>query len=150
MALVSLKIYPQVDHKAGVNYFQGELFQSGFSAAEKEWRWTDGTEAVLLYPLEAVDPAHPYTLELVAGASGSQPVELEVNGAPIGRLTFIGFTPQTQTLSLSGALLKANNPNTIHFLIPNASPPPGDSRRLGLAFVSLKIYSNQSKPTGNK
>jgi hypothetical protein len=63
-----------------------------------------------------------------------------INGTNIGNLAFAGSNPQTQALTFRGRLLKANNINQIQLLIPGATTPEGDSRRLGLALVSLKIY----------
>ncbi|MBN1994189.1 MAG: hypothetical protein JW953_15935 [Anaerolineae bacterium] len=138
MAFVSLKIYPFTSDNQGVHYFDSEFFQAGFSDAEQEWRWTDGPEAVLVYPLEVVDPNREYVMEIISGALGVQEVKIILNGADIGSLTFAGTAPETHGLSFEGSLLKEHN-NRIHFFIPNATVPKGDSRQLGLAFVALKI-----------
>lgn len=139
VAFVSLKVAPSSPDKDKVYYYDGEFFESGFSEAEKGWRWTDGRRASLLYPLAAVDPAAGYTLELTSGALGAQAVELVVNGTKIGQLAFEQPEPTTLRLPVAGRLLKAGH-NRIDLLIPNAAVPPGDSRQLGLAFVSLKLY----------
>lgn len=139
MAFVWLKIYPFTGQTSGVTYFNSEAFETGFSHAEKNWRWTDNSNAVINYSLGPVAPNQPYVIEITAGALGIQPVEVRLNGQLAGVLTFEGSEPQTLTLPIEDNLLRANNSNKIQFLIPNASIPPGDSRRLGLAFVSLNI-----------
>jgi hypothetical protein len=141
IALVSLKIYPFTgEEREGVNYFESEFFRAGFSHVEQGWRWTDGLTATLVYPLEAVDPQQPYTLELLAGALDTQEVQVMVNGTPAGSMTFAGFEPQTRQVTLGGATLKAQSLNSIELRLPQAAIPPGDSRRLGLAFVAARIY----------
>jgi hypothetical protein len=139
IAFVSLKITPAATDRDQVHYFEGEFFESGFSHAEKGWRWTDGPAASLHYPLGAVEAEGDYTLEITSGALGEQPVELVLNGTKIGDLTFAESEPQTQSLRFSGKLLKAGD-NRIDFLIPKAVIPEGDSRQLGLAFVALRLY----------
>lgn len=138
MALVSLKVAPSSADQNRVYYYDGELFESGFSQAEKGWRWTDGRQATLMYSLAAVDIAAGYTLELTAGALGTQVVELAVNGTKVGQLQFEQPEPATLRLPVEGRLLKTGA-NRIDFWLPNATVPPGDSRQLGLAFVSLKL-----------
>ena len=140
MAFVSLKIYPLTGDPDGVHYFESEFFQTGFSSAEKEWRWTDGAVSNIIYPIDAVDINKKYELEIISGAFGVQDVKIILNGIHIGDLTFKNFGPEPGRLTFEGNLLKANDNNKIQLLISNATVPEGDSRRLGLAFVSLKIY----------
>jgi hypothetical protein len=137
LAFASLEVYPLLGDKGDINYFDSEFFQTGFSGAEKGWRWTDGAVSTIVYPLATIEIKKDYTMKISSGALGVQEIGIVLNGTPIGNLTFEGFEPQTQTLTFSGALLK--DTNTIDFHIPNASIPEGDSRRLGLAFVSLSI-----------
>jgi hypothetical protein len=137
LAFASLEIHPLLGDKGYINYFDGDFFQTGFSGAEKGWRWTDGAVATIVYPLTTIDVKKDYTMKISSGALGVQEIGIVLNGTHIGILTFEGFEPQTQTLTFSGTLLR--DTNTIDFHIPNASIPEGDSRRLGLAFVSLSI-----------
>ncbi len=139
MAFVWLKIYPFTGETSGVTYFNSNAFETGFSHAEKNWRWTDNTTAVINYSLGSVTPGQPYVIEITAGALGVQTVEVWLNDKPVGTLTFEGVEPKTLSLPVEGNLLKTNDSNKIQFLIPNASIPAGDSRQLGLAFVSLNI-----------
>jgi hypothetical protein len=143
MAFVWLKIYPFFGNSEGVNFFDSQAFIAGFSQMEQNWRWTDGPEAILNYPLGPVNPDQEYVLELTSGALDVQEVEVWLNGAKTGSLIFKGFEPQTQTLLLKGNLLRANDNNRVQLLIPAAYTPEGDSRRLGLAFRSLKIHHLQ-------
>ncbi len=140
LAFVSLKIYPAAADNKTIQYFESEFFQAGFSDAETGWRWTDGTVAKMIYPLEAVETGKAYTMQISAGAFGVQKVEVRLNGARLGELTFEGFEPQTHSLTFSADLLEQNSANQIHFFLPNATIPEGDSRKLGLAFVNLEIY----------
>jgi hypothetical protein len=139
LALVQLRLYPFAGTAEGVYYFDSERLESGFSTVEKDWRWTDGFTATLRYPPLAVEPGQSYILTLTSGALATQTVEVLVNGTGIGQVTITGFEPQSYHLTFKGTLLKAGAENKITFLIPGAEIPEGDSRRLGLAFVSVRI-----------
>ncbi len=139
MAFVSLKIYPSLEQGAGIYFFEAEFFETGFSQAEKSWRWTDGQQAQIDYPMTIVETDRTYILELTAGALDEQEIQVFVNGTELGGMMFAGFEPQTQQLSLDGTLLISETINKIQFSIPNATSPDGDTRQLGLAFVSVKL-----------
>lgn len=139
MAFVSLRLYPKVDHQDGVYYFESEFYEDGFGSAEENWRWTDGVTSTVVYPLDDINIGKEYMMEISAGALGVQRVGVKVNDIEIGYLTFEGARPQTQTLTFTGHLLKAHDTNQIQLRIPDAAIPKDDSRRLGLALVSLKI-----------
>ena len=140
IAFVSFRIYPSLDDTAGVHYYDSELLWHGFSGVDKKWRWTDDDVATIKYPLGTLETEKDYSIEIKAGALGTQTIEVVVNGTNIGSLTFEDFDPESEALSFSGTLLKENDDNQIRLLIPDTTIPKGDSRRLGLAFVSLEIY----------
>ncbi len=138
IALHSFRLYPLAD-LPGVGVGDEPLFVLGFSTAEGRWRWTDGHRAVIDYPVGAA--ADLDTLELTASALERQPVEVRLNGAPIGELSFNGGFDNvaTGTLTFDPALLRPFRMNQIELTLPRARQTAEDARLLGLAFVRLEL-----------
>lgn len=125
-------------YPTALTFTEDDYFLTGFWTAEPAFRWTVGTSSRLVYPLASVEGEDDYTLELRAGALGEQEVEILVNGSSAGRLTYNGLTPVVQHLRLAGSTLQVG-PNHVEILVPGALTPEGDTRDLGLAFVSFEI-----------
>lgn len=137
VALRSLRVVP-LRYPTALTFTEDDYFLTGFWTAEPAFRWTVGTSSRLVYPLASVEGEDDYTLELRAGALGEQEVEILVNGSSAGRLTYNGLTPVVQHLRLAGSTLQVG-PNHVEILVPGALTPEGDTRDLGLAFVSFEI-----------
>lgn len=134
-----------------VSYTDDIFFTAGFSVAEAGWRWTDGRQARIDYPVgpaprpEESAVAGDYVLELLAGANGRQRIELAVNGVAIGETVITGFEATRVVLPVPGAVVEANRMNTITLAIPNAATVPNDSRELGLALRSLALRQDREE-----
>ncbi len=123
---------------AGITYRADTYFVQGFSGAESGWRWTDGPEAIIGYPIGYVSDT-PYVLELTAGTLGRQQVQLTLDGHSLADLMFEGFEPTTHRLEIPPGLIRPTTLHQIRLVTPDAVMPAGETRRLGLAFVSLVI-----------
>jgi hypothetical protein len=139
VALRSLRLFAVPADLAGIGYADDAFFGEGWAAAEAGWRWTDGERAVVLYPLQAVDPAAVHTLELRAGAHAAQRVFVLLNGEPLGEVQLSGFAPVLVRLAIPAERLRAHALNSVELRIPGAARTPADARRLGVALVSLRI-----------
>ena len=137
VALRSLRVVP-LRFPTTLTFTEDEYFLTGFWSAETAFRWTVGTSACLVYPLASVDDESDYILEMRAGGLGEQEVEVLVNGQSVGSLAFSGLTPVVQHLRLASSALRVG-PNEVEILVPGARTPEGDTRDLGLAFLSLEI-----------
>ena len=113
-------------------------FLEGFLPAEDTFRRTIGKRARLLYPIEEVDTASEYFLQMRADSFGNQDVGVVVNGRSVGRLIYSGDGISTQRLVLPNEALLVG-PNLVKLEIPDAAIPEGDSRLLSLVFLSLEI-----------
>lgn len=138
LALRSLRLRRLPSPTEGVVFSDDALFIGGFSQAEPTFRWTDGPRATLLYPLEVVKDS-AYSLEIVAGAYGEQVVDVSVNGTAAGRMVLSGFEPASRTVTVPAEALRPRALNRIELAIGRPRSPPGDPRRLGLAFVRARL-----------
>lgn len=134
-----LRLAPLRLPSAAVLFDEDDYFLRGFSVAEERLRWTLEPVARLFYPLREVVPDGCYNLRLEAGAFERQEVRLEVKGRQVAEWTLDGLEPQIQTARLDAEQL-STGPNLVDFHLPEAKRPEGDPRRLGLAFISLRIY----------
>ena len=139
LALRELRLTPLSRDFSSVSYPDDRFFGTGFSVAETGWRWTDGRRVEIHYPIGPVDRNRQYTISILAGAFGTQRVEVSLNGTPVGEATVSGLEPTTMTHSLPGAVLRAHRMNRLELLLPDAEFAPDDTRRLGLAVVSVSM-----------
>ncbi len=134
-----LRIAPLRFPAAAVLFDRDDYFLEGFSIAEEQLRWTREPTARLAYPLREIVAGGCYLLKLRAGAFERQEVGLSVNGQRVADWTLDGLEPQLRSVRLDAHLLRPG-PNLVDFHLPGARRPEGDPRRLGLAFISLRIY----------
>ena len=115
----------------------------GWSEARNGTRWSECTEAGIVFELGEVDlEDQPYLLEISAGSLGVQRASVYLNGVGIGNLVFPGpvTAPSRRTIPFDGALLDPNGLNEIRFHLPDArSPNRRDPRILGLTLMDLRI-----------
>ncbi len=137
--LRQLRLAPLRLPSAAILHTDDDYFLEGFSVAEERLRWTLEPTARLVYPLREIEADGCYALQLEAGAFERQGVSLLVGGQRIADWTFDGLEPQRRTAHLDGDQLSPG-PNLVDFQLPDARSPEGDPRRLGLAFISLRIY----------
>ena len=128
-----------VDAGAAVTFRDDARFEAGFSAVEAGWRWTDGDSATLTCPVGEVAAGRSYELVLEAGSLGRQRVDVTVNGHPAGRLVLDGRARVTSRLPLPSGVLRPWALNRIRLGLPDARRTADDSRRLGVALVSVAV-----------
>ncbi len=133
----SLKLAPLRFPSVSVAFPDDLYFLEGFSVAEEGLRWTDGPVARLAYPLRRIEPG-VYELRLTAGAFGRQKVEIRLNGSALAHWTFEDLRPRTRSVHFGAGLLRPGA-NELELRLPDAERPEGDPRRLGLAFVTVRI-----------
>jgi phosphoglycerol transferase len=108
---------------------------TGMSAAEPFGRWTDGSLA--RFRFKQTLPKR-FTLEIMANAFGPNlgvPTKVRVNGV---EKSFVVVDNGGRTYSLS--FETDGTADTLEIIPPHpVSPGTGDTRKLGLALISLKI-----------
>ena len=114
----------------------------GWSAAEREFRWSDGKHAQIIFRPEALDPNRPGSLRLtwqLARSHGQQPVTVRLNGETLGTFTAAGG-PEQVRMTVPRLLWKplADNVLETDHLQAN-SPGPADPRRLALALRGVQF-----------
>ena len=138
LALRSLRLYPMANDSQLVNFDDDAFFAAGWSEAEEDWRWSDGSEAELRYPMAEV--ARPfYLLQLKAGALGNQRVEIFLNDHRLDNVELHGFQPQLLHTLVAGEILQPYQANRIEFRFPDARSTAQDSRQLGMAFSEARL-----------
>jgi hypothetical protein len=117
----------------------------GWSGAEREFRWTDGKEAAMVFKIERPENllltihAGPFTAgERLAG----QNLGVVLNGQRIETLSLQGDSVRQFTLTLPQHLL--SNSNTLKFELPNALSPESlgtgnDTRILGIRVEWMEL-----------
>lgn len=114
----------------------------GWSAAEREFRWSDGKHAQIIFRPEALDPNRGGSLSLtwvLERAHGQQPVTVSLNGEKLGTFGASGG-PQRISLAVPRRLwrpLADNVLETEH--LQASSPGPTDPRKLALALRSVQF-----------
>ena len=138
----SFRVTPLRFPSAAIGHTDENYFLEGFSVAEKRLRWTRAATAALAYPLARVESVPEYELRLRAGAYQRQRVRVLVNDGLVADWQLEGMDPETRRARFSAGLLSAGA-NRVELRLSDAllQSPPGDSRRLGLAFVSLRIFA---------
>ncbi len=134
----SLEIAPLRFPSVAVTHVDDPYFLNGFSAAEQNLRWSQASVARLVYPLRTID-ASRYAFELLAGAFGQQRVNVRVNEHNVAHWRLDGLTPQHRLIEFDSAMLRPGI-NRIELHLPDAQNTESDPRRLGIAFVSARIY----------
>lgn len=131
-----------------IAYDADPYFGPGFSTAEQGWRWTDGTSALLSLPLGTVAEDAEHVLTVRARAYGEQRVGLSVNGVAVAPTRTVGGEVGAIEWRLPAGLLAPNRINRLELQLPDATSPPGDSRKLGLAVVSVTVAPASPAPAG--
>jgi hypothetical protein len=125
-----------------------EYLGLGWAHAEDWGRWTDGERAVL-----RITPAWDRTTDLVLTLKARgfvttnvprQDVDLVVNGAPAGRLSFESFDIVERSIRLRAATVPEGETLELAFLTKDARSPfsvglSSDTRRLGIGVVSMAL-----------
>jgi hypothetical protein len=133
-------------------YVFGAEFQPGENAAGSSnsiftgwWpagvaeRWSEARQASILFRLGNVAPDQRFLLSITAAALQPQPVEVYLNGQPLGAVSF-GGPSETHVLGLSGELLRPQDANAIELRFPQAAfPSLPDVRRLGLRYLPHRL-----------
>ena len=141
LALRSLSLRPlsvELDH---IQHTDDLFFLEGWSSAEASWRWSDGDAGVLGLATGQIGPG-PQILELTTGALGRQRIRWFLDDKPMGELIYEGFAPTSQPLEIPAGLLQSHRMHHLRLETPDAMQPPGESRKLGLAFVSLRLVKD--------
>jgi hypothetical protein len=151
VAFGSLTLAPAETYQYGtlIRFGQKETIAAykptGWAAPDPDFMWTEGAEATLTLPLQK--PAGALTLSVNATPLLSAPrlteqrVEVRAGGVLLGtwRLTTGGeYHVTIPAAAVTSGLLR------LRFTLPDAATPASlglsqDSRRLGVAFYSLKI-----------
>lgn len=130
-----------------VNFTKGsrglELIRSGFSHPEVWATWTDGPQAVLAFcaigegRLKALFTLVPF----VNQARPTLDAEVFLNGERADSWHFVAGEKQVERSVVVVGAAEGSPGGCTQMLVKfsNASPAPGDSRRLGVAFVKLVI-----------
>lgn len=139
VSLRQLRLAPLPTDFLEVTYADDPFFGDGFSEAEGGWRWTDGTQARLHYPVGSVIAESEYVLTIRARALGEQRIDLNLNGVSIGSTVVAGVELTSITQRFPGTLLLADQINRVELTLPDATTPPGETRRMALALVSFSI-----------
>lgn len=111
----------------------------GWSAAEAEYRWTDGDLAWIGFGLQQ---PQALVLTLAAHALGGQQVGVEVNGQHLATLEFPATGVAERSVPIAAALLQRRN--GLVFRLTQARSPRSmglglDGRRLGIAVRWLSL-----------
>jgi hypothetical protein len=154
----SIKYHPPPVYQYGTNIdFSAEknliLYQKegyrkeGWSAAEKDFTWTNGKKATLIIP---VTPAKTNVILkaklfpfLVYRKLDNQMVEVYINETKLGKWDITRPNVQEYSLTIPKSFL-TQSPLKINFKIPNARSPASlkfseDDRILGIAMVSMAL-----------
>jgi hypothetical protein len=123
----------------------------GWSTAEKDFRWTEGREATLVF---ALDKADDLTLRMKVlpfireGLWDQQRILIDLNGTSIDSLVLKQNRETELSISLPGNLLKPEN--VLKFKLPDAASPEllklsTDQRLLGFAVYWIQLqHASQS------
>lgn len=139
VALRELRLAALSADRPEIGFRDDPYFGPGFSSAESGWRWTDGASASLFLPVGAVPEEAERVLQVAATGYASQRVGLTVNGVAVAPEMTVGGDIGTIEWHLPAGVLVPNSVNRLEFQLPDAVAPPGDSRRLGLALVSVAL-----------
>jgi hypothetical protein len=120
----------------------------GWSGPEPSARWSDGTEAAVVFNAEPTDAMLEINLGafIVPGRLAEQTVTLELNGQTLDTLRLSTDNMETYTFRLRPEWLAAT-PDVLRFHIPQAAAPAaftdtpeeGDQRLLGVRVDWLEI-----------
>ena len=121
-----------------ISHLDDAYFLTGFSVAEDNLRWTQDTTATLIYPIRRIREVPRYTLQLTAGALGSQSFEVHLNGQAVAQWTLDGLAPQIRATAFDALLLRPGV-NEVELRLPDAHRTQDDPRRLGVALIALRI-----------
>ena len=120
------------------------FFWYGWSAAEPQFRWTDGHEATLVFALN--NPRHMVLTMKASGfvvpGSPRQRVSVALNATVVSNFEITDESTREYTIELPVDLLKEKN--ILTFTLPDGKSPQSlglskDSRKLGLALYWLKF-----------
>ena len=116
----------------------------GWSAAESQFRWNDGSEAALVFAMQS---PRDTILTMRAGGfvvpgSAQQRVRVALNGQVLRNFSILDEPAREYTIELPASLLREKN--VLTFTLPDARSPQSlglgnDPRKLGLALYWLKF-----------
>lgn len=116
---------------------QNALFV-GWISADATARWSEIRVPKILFEWNSQEKGE-LRLVVTAASRSRQDSAVLVNGTEIGSVSF-GDTAETETLTFSGSLLKANDINEIAFSMPGFLIPGfGYLERPHLGFIALSI-----------
>ncbi len=120
----------------------------GWSAAEAEFRWTEGTEATFVFSLKQVDDivlrinCAPF---LFKDKLKAQRISVELNGDRVGELRLTDDAANVYPITLPKRALHTSK-NILLFKLPDAAKPKdltesNDARLLGISVQWIEIVS---------
>lgn len=113
-------------------------FKSGWSNAEKDFRWNSGHAASIVFIATARQQSEAKTLHLKFHMQSSQIVEISLNGVPVFDKHLQDATEAIE-IKIAPNCLKTGL-NSIEFRFPNAKKPgTSDSRLLALALREIRF-----------
>ena len=146
LKLYSLSVAPVLVPTHGIGSDDSAYFFEGFSVDEGPWRWTNGPEARILYPLQRPNRQVPWGIQLTAATVGHRQVEVLVNGTSIAFLEFDGWDFVTAWAVFRGDLLLSGF-NEIELRFDDTFQAEGDPReQLGLAVRTILISPEAANP----
>ncbi len=115
------------------------LIFDGWSAAEPNFRWSEGNHSRIYFRAVRNTPPIKGTMELLLHAYGQQSIELLLNGKAAGNFILTGQEKKV-TVSFDPANLKLEAINILEFRFSNATAPNnGDPRVLAMAIKDITI-----------
>jgi hypothetical protein len=119
----------------------------GWSASETQYRWTEGTQAALIFSIEKprdILLTIKFVPFLVASQHQSQRVAILLNGKSIDDFTADNPSPGERTVTLPANFLVQKN--SLRFVLPDAVSPSSlglshDDRLLGLAVYWMRFQT---------
>jgi hypothetical protein len=111
--------------------------KEGFHGPEGELRWTKAV-AHIRFRL-AGQPGSPcgFVVRIAGTVYPGRPVEISLNGAPLGNLDRPGET--TVEFAVPAGALLVGPDNHLALLVPRAAPIGKDRRELGFGFMGAEI-----------
>ena len=109
--------------------------REGFYAPEGDHAWT--ASAATLYFTLLPHPAGALKLTVTGSILPERPVEVTLNGRPLGTLD--GIWKSSATLAVPREALRFGEENALRFRTANAGPIAGDRRVLGFSLVNIRL-----------
>lgn len=133
------KLKPDASIRPGIVYdhkSHGLLWQKGWSGPEKEFRWSDGDNAVIEFKASAENATRCRGIRLRLNTLGAQNISISFNE----RRVFDGMLNGLNQELLLQPVYFHDGINYLVFSLPDARQPGnGDPRRLAVAIKELEI-----------